>query len=442
MTQHRIKADLRKRQGLICAIAALACLAAAGPAAAQLGGQLGSGLGLPLGAPSITGLPGQVVGEAEATADTGRRVVSRVERMRSLVREHPKALDVDETGNAVVRGVVIALDPSPASLEIARRAGFEVSAPETLDSLDLTTVMLRAPGGLNTRTAVARLRALDTNGRYDYDHLYSGAGATSGPGVGLARAPRQGPGGRMVGLIDTGVASDHPAFGGTTILQQGFAPGGVRPAAHGTAVASLLVSEAVHDGDNLVGPRLFTADVYGRGPTGGSADAIVHAMAWLGRAQVPVINVSLVGPPNMLMEAAVRSLVNRGVIIVAPVGNDGPAAPPAFPAAYPGVIAVTGVDSRRRVLPEAGRGSHLDFAAPGADIRAARLGGGYLTVRGTSFAAPVVAGELARLLSAPDRVRAAQAIRVLADEADKDGADLGKGLVGENLATRSRTTGR
>jgi subtilisin family serine protease len=103
------------------------------------------------------------------------------------------------------------------------------------------------------------------------------------------------------------------------------------------------------------------------------------------------------------------------------VANAGPAAPPLYPAAYPGVVAVTGVDARRRVLPEAGRGSHVDFAAPGAEVTVAGLAGGFVTVRGTSFATPVVAGRLARLLPAPDPGGAKAAVDALGREA----ADLG-----------------
>src|SRR3546814_17507179 len=72
--------------------------------------------------------------------------------------------------------------------------------------------------------------------------------------------------------------------------------------------------------------------------------------------QVAVVNISLVGPPNLLVRTAVTTLGRRGQLIVAAVGNDGPAAAPLYPAAYPGVIAVTGVDARHRVLMEAGRG--------------------------------------------------------------------------------------
>ena len=115
----------------------------------------------------------------------------------------------------------------------------------------------------------------------------------------------------------------------------------------------------------------------------------------------------------------------RGVLIVAAVGNDGPAAPPAFPASYPGVVAVTGVDGRNRPLIEAGRASHLDYAAPGADMLAASADGRAAKVRGTSFAAPLVAG-LAFRAGGVTRALDAQA-----QDLGKKGADalFGRGLL-------------
>ena len=75
-------------------------------------------------------------------------------------------------------------------------------------------------------------------------------------------------------------------------------------------------------------PRTCTAAT----PTGGAVDAVAAAFGWMARERVAVINVSLVGPRNALLERVVKTLVSRGHLIVAAVGNDGPAAPPLYPA--------------------------------------------------------------------------------------------------------------
>jgi subtilisin family serine protease len=143
------------------------------------------------------------------------------------------------------------------------------------------------------------------------------------------------------------------------------------------------------------GASLLVADVYGGSRAAGSATSIVRALGWLASKRPQVINISLVGPQNLLVQRAVTSIRARGIDVVAAVGNDGPAAPPQFPASYPGVISVTGVDGHGRALPEAGKAAHLDFAAPGADMAAALPGQGYARVRGTSFAAPLATARLA-----------------------------------------------
>ena len=133
-----------------------------------------------------------------------------------------------------------------------------------------------------------------------------------------------------------------------------------------------------------------------------------------------------------------QRVIAGGHLVVAAVGNDGPAAAPLFPAAWPGVIGVTGVDAHRRVLVEAERGPQVKFAAPAAQMAAAKSPLGYILVRGTSFAAPIVAGLLALNLPAPDKEAADRAVMALA----RDAVDLGSagpdtvygfGLVGELL---------
>jgi hypothetical protein len=111
-----------------------------------------------------------------------------------------------------------------------------------------------------------------------------------------------------------------------------------------------------------------------------------------------------------------------------------------YPASYPDVVGVTGVDARRKVLLEACRGKQVDFAAPGADMAAASLSLSFSAVRGTSFAAPIVAGLLAASLREPDREAAAKAVAGLSTQAvdlGSRGIDkvYGAGLVGDGLRT-------
>jgi subtilisin family serine protease len=244
---------------------------------------------------------------------------------------------------------------------------------------------------------------------------------------------------RRVGLIDAGVDASHTVFREAVIHSWGCG-GNIRASAHGTAVASLLAGHADGFHGVLERAELYAADVYCNLPTGGAVDALAAAFAWLAQQRVAVINVSLVGPDNAALATLVRALVARGYLLVAAVGNDGPAAPPLYPASYPGVVGVTGVDAHRRVLIEAARGNQVLFAAPGADMAAADLADKYSSVRGTSFAAPIVAGLLARELFVPDVTGSHAAIDALAHRAvdlGSSGRDLtyGYGLVGAEFRT-------
>ena len=104
------------------------------------------------------------------------------------------------------------------------------------------------------------------------------------------------------------------------------------------------------------------------------------------------------------------------------------------------MVAVTGIDGRGRALIEAGRASHLDYAAPGADMLAMGAGGRTMRVRGTSFAAPLVAATIARFYSTPDpaALRAAMArVDGQARDAGSRGADriYGRGVLCEACRT-------
>lgn len=332
-----------------------------------------------------------VVQGAEPTAGT-TLLERRRSRIEELLRQHPHELETDEEGRPIRRGILIAVDADPAQLRRAAKAGFPLVREERHLVLGLRLATLTVPNGMSAPEAMKRLRRAAPLLDADYDHLFQPSAAALAPAAGALAAGPVKPGVR-IGMIDGGVGS-HPSLADAPIAQRGFA-GVARPTGHGTAVASLMVGREGRFRGAARGASLLVGDVYGGNRAAGSASVIVRALGWLVSNRASVVNISLVGPPNKALARAVKAVRARGVYMVAAVGNDGPAAPPPYPASYPSVIAVTGVDARGRALVEATKVDRLDFAAPGADMAAARPGRGYAKVRGTSFASPLAAARLA-----------------------------------------------
>lgn len=368
----------------------------------------------------------------------------------ALQRGHRDLLDFDPHGNLIVRNELVGFGVTTRGLPAVQAAGFVIRRQSELKGLDADIVALTAPPGTSARKALKRLREIDPDAVYDFNHVYfksetdtaaasAAANVPTSPSSGNGQETRA----RRVGLIDGGVEPGHAALRSLTLQTHGC-NGTAVPSSHGTAIASRLVAGFHEAAPTIADVNLYVADVYCGAPTGGSTDAVIQGLAWLIQENVPVINVSLVGPPNVLLQRVIELASARGHLIVAAVGNDGPSAPPLYPAAYPGVVAVTGVDGADKVLIEAGRGRFIAFAAPGADIEAASLPSGYSPVRGTSFAAPIVASRLTLLLERPDRVAAERAVSELATAAvdlGRPGRDpvYGNGCVG--CAARNAATG-
>lgn len=387
-----------------------------------------SQLGLPVGQ-TVDGMTGAVRGTLDevrginATAPV-RSVTQlardRVARLTALVRGNRDTIAFDDQGQPARKGVVLLLDPTPEALAVAQKLGFGVAATDRFNALGLGVTELIVPEGIALADAVKRLRSALPRQTITADQLHFQSGGATARGNRPDGASAQGPPiAAKVGIIDSGVA---PMV--STVGAKGFVRGAPAPGDHGTAIASLLSYAGVRN--------IVSADVYGRDPAGGNALSIVRALDWMATQQVPVVSISLVGPRNPLLERAVAAVVRRGTIIVAAVGNDGPSAPPAYPASYSGVMAITGVDGRDRVLIEAGRASHLDYAAPAADMRALDATGRNRAVRGTSFAVPLAA---ARIAAASDRGKGGANLRATLDQEARDlgkkgpDAQFGRGLL-------------
>jgi len=346
----------------------------------------------------------------------------RIDRVNRFLREKKTYIERDRNGDPAVRGVLVATGISETSLQRARTEGFRVLEHKNIEGLDISYVKLAVRAGKKLQSEQKKLQKIAHEADVSADNIYFPSGIGSAnimlpkatpPLNGLLLASGNAQSGAM-GLIDGGVAP-HEAIN-IAVEQRGFAKGAPSVSNHGTAIASLISASSHRP------VRLLAADIYGRDPAGGNATAIVRALGWMAKRQVPVVTISLVGPENSLLGLAISAAQKKGVLIVAAVGNDGPAAPPRFPASYKGVIGVTGVDHRERALPEAGIRTPVDFAAPGADIKGASPGGKIVSLRGTSFAAPLVAARLARHYPAPDITQIRPAIDTLTREAK----DLGK----------------
>lgn len=362
------------------------CAALAGPASAQLG------------LPPLGGVVGDVIGQVDRTLDPvertvdgvtatiGRLAQARIDRLNSLLRRNRDAIERDASGELARKGEVLLLDPDATQVATAERAGFVFSGREELGELAISVVRLRVPEQMTLARAQRELEKILPGVTVSADNLHepSDSGITTVNVAGAAGPSAS---------IDTQVGIIDGAPGPLTHVGavRGFAEGAPRPSNHGSAIASLLASAGVR--------RIAAADVYGADPAGGNALAISRGIDWLIGLKVRVISISLTGPSNAVLRRSIAAAQRRGVIFVAAVGNDGPAAPPSYPASYPGVIAVTGVDGRNRALVEAGRALHLDYAAPGADIFAANAKGKRQKLRGTSYAVPLVAARAGAVLS-------------------------------------------
>ena len=398
---------------------ALLCSLSA-PAAALVGGGLDS---------QIAPITRQIEQKASQAAERARegRIEQKVEKqqieaqtagLRAPLEELPATLSVlTDTGQKAFNDVL--LDDGARAVErqwlvtgteseIAAliQPGITVLERNHLPGLGMTLARFQVTADLDSRKALeAALPELAD--RLDRNHIYApqtGADAI-GTGAGipqwqsLCRTPVS------IGMVDTAIDTTHPVFGDATIVQQRFlgleeTPGSLTEVlTHGTAVASLMVGQRKGSWPaRLPDATLYNASVfYGRDTSlsGATLGHLLEGLNWLAGQELSAINISLTGPDNRLLNTAVRALSQKGILLVAAVGNQGPAAAPLYPAAYPEVVGVTAVDASGGLYRWANRGEQVMFAAPGVSVPVAHPQSDMVTDSGTSLAAPVIAAALA-----------------------------------------------
>ncbi|MGH8895146.1 MAG: S8 family serine peptidase, partial [Actinomycetes bacterium] len=206
-----------------------------------------------------------------------------------------------------------------------------------------------------------------------------------------------------IAVVDSGVDVRHPDLAGKVAGTFNAITRGtdVRDlVGHGTGVASVAAA-ATGNGVGMSGAgydsTILAAKVADR--TGRIfTDDLAAGIVWAVDSGADVINLSLGGPTSDRLERDAIAYAQRaGVLVVAAAGNSGTRSKQ-FPAAHPEVLAVGATSANGSVrAPFSSYGPWVDVAAPGRNIVIAAPGGGYETADGTSFASPLVAGEVALL---------------------------------------------
>jgi hypothetical protein len=195
----------------------------------------------------------------------------------------------------------------------------------------------------------------------------------------------------IVGVVDTGVQSLDPSLQKFLLKQisvAGDAPDAGSDLTHGTAMVETILRGLgiVEQGNTSV--MILPVDVYGAnaGTTSWDvANGIVQAV----NNGATVINMSLGGTgDSSFLQSLIQQTIASGIPIFASAGNE-PVSTPTYPAAYPGVIAVTAVQ-QGKLAPYANYGSFVDLAAPDSCI--VYLGGQAWYVQGTSVSSAYMAG--------------------------------------------------
>ncbi|MGV9809073.1 type VII secretion-associated serine protease mycosin [Micromonospora chersina] len=225
--------------------------------------------------------------------------------------------------------------------------------------------------------------------------------------------------GITVAVIDSGVSPAHPLLRGRVLDGEDFnqlpkRAGQCDLVGHGTLIAGIIAGkEGTGAPFTGIAPKARILPVRVLADNKRAFDESIpaeigKAIRWAVDHDADVVNLSLVTLDDPALRAAVDYALGKGVILVAAAGNrqENQQDQPAYPAAYPGVIAVAGVDENGGHVGSSVAGDYVDIAAPGLNIVGpAPQGAGYRAEPqgGTSFATAYVSGAAALVRAAhPD----------------------------------------
>jgi membrane-anchored mycosin MYCP len=252
--------------------------------------------------------------------------------------------------------------------------------------------------------------------------------------------------GQVIAVVDTGVSASAPALAGAVLpgaSMVGSGAGDTDCLGEGTFVAGLIAAGPI-PGAGLAGlaPGARILPVAVTSASGiASSQAVAAGIGFAARHGASVIDVSLATPPgpSAALQAAVAYAQSRNVVVVAGIPSTqaltGSAADTVgYPAAYPGVVAVSAVNQASSPVSTAAPGVRVDLAAPGTNlVSVAPAGHGNITASGAGLASGLVAATAALVRSYYPRLSATQVIQRLEATADGPGTGVPDPQVGYGI---------
>lgn len=211
----------------------------------------------------------------------------------------------------------------------------------------------------------------------------------------------------IIGVIDSGIALDHPVFEDIEIAYDHDRFDDTDLLGHGTHVASLIagrLDDEVGCAGVCPGAPLHVWKVMPDRPRRAVRrvdwTAYVRALRAASRAPLQALNLSISGTRySKIEEDLFRRLADSGVVAVAAMGNrHNHGNQTEYPAGYPDVVSVGSICETGDRSDFSNTGEHIDIVAPGSNVLSAvplqpspyRTEVGYAVWAGTSFSTPLV----------------------------------------------------
>ncbi len=331
-------------------------------------------------------------------------------------------------------GVLVPGSTIDTARAIAQQYGLQLEtfAPSRL--LRTPTVRFRIPDGRPVPTVLTAMTGETRMLRWQPNFLYGPAAgqtlrkpllpqyALDVIGAGDAQAAAEGKRRPLIAIIDTGIDETHPDLAGSVRDRfDAVGDGAWDTGAHGTSIAGIIAAHGkllgIAPDASLLSIRAFPAAT-----NEATTESLRRGLDWAAEQHAEIVNMSLAGPEDPIVDATVTAAIGEGIIVVAAAGNEGPGAPPAYPAAVKGVLAVTATDQADGLFTRANTGTYITVSAPGVDILSAAPGGGYNLESGTSQAAAYVSGLVGLLHAIRPDLSPAGALDLMARSAKDLGA--------------------